>query len=257
MTIDLQKLTAAERLLWSHGVTAPDHIALDAIANARGAEVRYRPLGGCEARLVTFGERAVISVSSASVEGRRRFSLAHELAHWICDRKTGSFLCAKEDIGPQNAEARSVEAHANGYASQLVLPDYLVDPWMQGKPVTLDVASALAKDFSASLTAAAIKLVKRTTTLACVACHNQAKLVWHQRSRKFPFDFYVAGELHQDTDAFRIAFGGTSGMTRPKREPASRWISGPDTYRLEVTSQSIRLPDATVLSLISVVATNS
>ncbi len=251
MTFDLQKLTAAERLLWSHGVTAPDHIDLHAIANAHGAEVRIRPLGGCEARLVTFGERAVISISSASVEGRQRFSLAHELAHWICDRKTGSFLCAKEDIGPQNAEARSIEASANGYASQLILPNYLVDPWMQGKLATLDLASALAKDFSTSLTAAAIKMAKRTPTLACLACHSQTTLAWHQRSPKFPVEFYVVGELHQDTDAFRLAFGGSSGMTRPKREPANRWISGPNTYRLEVISQSIKLPDMTVLSLIS------
>ncbi len=251
MSFDLSRMSPAERLLWSYGVTAPSHIDLDGIANDHGAEVRYRPLGGCEARLVAYGERAVISVSPASVEGRQRFSLAHELAHWICDRKTGSFQCAKEDIGPQNDEAKSVEAYANVYASQLILPTYLVEPWIQGKPVTLDIASALAKDFSASLTAAAIRLVKRSMTPACVACHSQMNLAWHQRSPTFPFDFYVTHALHQDTDAFRMVFGAASGLGRPKREQASHWISGRDTYRLEVTSQSVKLPDGTVLTLLS------
>ena len=253
MAIDLARMSPAERLLWSYGVTDPSHVDLEGIANDQNAEVRYRPLEGCEARLVVYGGRAIISVSALSIEGRQRFSLAHELAHWICDRKTGSFQCAKEDIGPQNAEAKSVEAYANAYASQLILPDYLVEPRIQGKEVTLDTASVLAKDFSASLTAAAIKLVKRSRAAACVACHSQTNLVWHQRSATFPFDLYVTRELHQETDAFRLVFGAASGMGRPKREQANRWISGRDAYRLEVMSQSVKLPDATVLTLFSFV----
>lgn len=251
MVIDPQQMSPAERLLWTYGVTDSTHIDLDAIANDNGAEVKYRPLGGCEARLVARGDSAIISVSSNSNDGRQRFSLAHELAHWICDRKTGSFLCAKEDIGPQNAEAKSVEAHANGYASQLILPTYLVDPWQQGRKTTLEVASQLGKEFNASLTAAAIKLIKRATGPVCLACHSQSRLAWHQRSRSFPFEFYVLSELHHDTDAFGMAFGGGSGMTRPKTESANRWLSGRDAYRLDVTTQSVKLPDSTVLTMIS------
>ena len=41
-------------------------------------------------------------------------------------------------------------------------------------------------------------------------------------------------------------------MTRPKHEPASRWIAGRDAYQLEVTTQSIKLPDATVLTVIAI-----
>lgn len=253
MDVEFSRLSPAERLLWGYGVTDPSHIDLDAIANDKGAEVRYRPLGGCEARLVARGDSAIISVNSGSNDGRQRFSLAHELAHWICDRKTGSFLCAKEDIGPQNAEARSVEAYANGYASQLILPTYLVDPWMKDRKINLDVASALAKDFNASLTAAAIKLVKRASLPAFIACHSQARLVWHQRSIAFPAEFYVTHELHQDTDAFRMAFGGATGMSRTKREAATNWISGRDVFRLEASTQSIKLPDATVLTIVTLI----
>jgi Zn-dependent peptidase ImmA (M78 family) len=250
MKIDVEQLSPAERLLWGYGVTKPSHIDLDAIANEKGAQVIYRPLDGCEARLLVREEQAIISVNSKSKDGRQRFSLAHELAHFICDRKVGFFLCAKEDIGPQNMKAKSVEASANSYASQLVLPTYLVDPWLQDRKATLDLASSLGNEFNASLTAAAIKLIKRTAAPACVTCHTQSKMMWHQRSASFPSEFYVVSELHQDTDAFKIVFGGISGMSRPKREPANRWMSGRDTYRLEVTAQSIKLPDSTVLSLL-------
>ncbi|WP_275271784.1 ImmA/IrrE family metallo-endopeptidase [Limnobacter sp. P1] len=251
MNIDRRQLSPAEQLLWGYGVTDPSHIDLVAIANDKGAEVKFRPLGGCEARLVARGDSAIISVSSTSSQGRQRFSLAHELAHWICDRDRGVFLCAKEDIGPQNSEAKSVEGHANNYASQLILPTYLVDPWLKGRRANLDVANQLSKEFSCSLTAAAIKLVKQYSAPACLACHSNRGLVWHQRSLSFPSDFYVVGQVHHDTAAFEMLFGVGGGITRPKAEPANRWISGPQTYRLEVIAQTVKLPDSTVLTMIS------
>ena len=253
MWIDPNVLSPPERVLWDAGVTQPEHIDLEAIANARGARVVFRALGGCAARLVASSSGAVISVNSDDYPGRKRFSLAHELAHWICDRKTGSFLCAKTDIGPQNAEAKSVEAHANGYASQLILPDYLVTPWADGKRANLDVATSLARDFDASLTAAAIKLCKRSSVPCCVVCHSNSRMVWHQRNALFPAEFYVKPELHQDTDAFAMAYGKDGGKSRLKREAADRWISARDAWGKTVETQSLKLPDGTVLTMISLV----
>ena len=253
MHVDAHRLSSAERLLWGYGITDPSHIDLEAIAIDNGATVKYRSLGGCEARLVAGATGAVISISTSSNDGRQRFSLAHELAHWITDRKSGTYLCAKEDIGPHNAEAKSVEAEANAYASQLILPTYLVDPWMSGRKISLDVASQLGKGFNASLTAAAIKLVSRSMTPACLVCHNQSKLMWFRRSPSFPTEFYISPQLHQDTAAFTLAFSDAAGKTQPKRERADRWVSGGSAYRQEVTSQSIKLSDATVLTILSLV----
>ncbi|WP_409028533.1 ImmA/IrrE family metallo-endopeptidase [Janthinobacterium sp. SUN098] len=253
MNIDPERFSPAERLLWGYGVIDPSHINLEGIAHDQNAQVIYRPLGGCEARLVVFGDKAVISVNNGSPEGRQRFSLAHELAHWICDRHAGSFMCAQEDIGPQNAEARTMEAEANGFASQLILPSYLVDPWVAGKMVSLEVAATLAHEFRTSLTASAIKLVKRASEPAALACHDQKKLLWHQRSASFPYDFYLVKQLHQETEGFTMAFSGKGSMSKVKKEPANRWINGPNTYRLEVQSQSIRLPDGAILTSLNLV----
>jgi hypothetical protein len=48
-------------------------------------------------------------------------------------------------------------------------------------------------------------------------------------------------------------FGPASGISRSKRESADRWFSGPGAYRQVVSSQSVKVPDGTVLSLISLV----
>jgi hypothetical protein len=61
----------------------------------------------------------------------------------------------------------AIEANANSFASQLVLPDYLVVNWIGAQKPSLDVASKVASDFKSSLTAAAIKLARKSIT-ACV-----------------------------------------------------------------------------------------
>lgn len=251
--IDLAALSPPERLLWGQGVREPEHIDLEAIAASHGARVVYRRLDGCAARLVASDGQAVISVALDDNAGRRRFSLGHELAHWICDANRASFKCANSDIGPQNAEAKTVEANANSYASQLLLPDYLVAPWLGARAVNLDLAQALATDFRASLTASAIKLARRSKAPAVLACHDQTRLRWFQRNIAFPQDLFVRGQLHQDTAAFDLVFGAASGMSRPRLEPADRWLNGRDAYRQSVSSQSVKLPDGTVLTLISLI----
>ncbi len=253
MVVDVDRLTRPERLLWVHGVRRPEHIDLEAIAGVTGAHVVYRKLDGCAARLVAAGDRAVISVAADDTLGRRRFSLGHELAHWIQDAQRTSFKCTSADIGPQNAEAKSIEADANIFASQLVLPDYLVWPWLADRKPSLDLANAMGNDFQASLTASALKLLQRTKVPTAITCHDQRKLKWSRRSRGFSTDFYIFNELHQETVAFEMAFGAGKGLSRPKRESASRWISGPGAHLMEVWSQSIKLPEGSVLTMLSMV----
>jgi Zn-dependent peptidase ImmA (M78 family) len=73
-------------LLDELGIREPEEIAIEAIAEYCGATILYQPLQGAEARIVGHGDRAIITVNEAVPIGRRRFSGAHELGHWMCDR---------------------------------------------------------------------------------------------------------------------------------------------------------------------------
>ena len=133
-------MTVAERILQSLGITDPQEIDLEAIAWTQGALVNYRPLDGCEARILGSARRAVISVNSRSPERRRRFSLAHELGHWHHHRGRVLF-CGKDDIGNFANDALNPERHADTFASDLILPNYLLIPRIQTlKRVTLAAA---------------------------------------------------------------------------------------------------------------------
>ncbi len=253
MKIDPSSFSDGEKLLWRHGVVDPDHIDLDALAAAQGVQVRYRPLTGCEARLVVVGDQGVISVRAtpASV-GRQRFSLAHELAHWVRDRHEGGTLCSSDDISATGGEARSKEALANEFAGQLILPDYLVLPRVVGMAPTLDAAQKVAKDFRSSLTAAAIKLVKHVPVAAWVVCHRPQTKGWFVRGGAAPTDvFVVTDEVHHESPAFSLLYGNGGGRSTVHVEPAQRWLSGPSVRGKEVRCQSMKVPDGTVLTLVS------
>lgn len=51
MRLDPQRLPPAERLLWSLGVTAPDHIDMEGIAAAHDARVVVRSLDAVAKRV--------------------------------------------------------------------------------------------------------------------------------------------------------------------------------------------------------------
>jgi len=59
--------------------------------------------------------------------GRRRFTLAHEVGHWICqclEGRTAPVYCRAEDI---DASAdRSLEREANVFAAELLMPEDMV-----------------------------------------------------------------------------------------------------------------------------------
>lgn len=250
-SIDLSKLSPAESLLWSYGICDPADIDLDAIALDMGATVHRRALCGCEARLVANGDRAAITINSRSILARQRFSLAHELGHLKLDRGRSGFLCTSRDIGPQSEASRDGEAIANSFASQLLLPSYLFIPAANGKPLTIDSAQKLATVFNASITATCIKLVRTSVVPAWVVCHVRRGLAWFFKSPSAHENLFLHKELHYATDAFELVYGKGESKSRVKTEGGQYWFSDRDASRHQVRSQSFRVQDGTVISVLS------
>ena len=69
------------------------------------------------------GEREIWLNSSES-PARRRFTLAHELGHWVCQVQEGRrkpVFCRSDDVGVE--EGRALEREANVFAAELLMPE--------------------------------------------------------------------------------------------------------------------------------------
>jgi IrrE N-terminal-like domain len=74
--------------------------------------------------------------------GRRRFTLAHEVGHWVCqvlEGRVAPVFCRAEEVGV--GEGRALEREANVFAAELLMPQERVrmrfDGSMSGRPSTL------------------------------------------------------------------------------------------------------------------------
>lgn len=241
----------AEVLLTELGISEPTEIELDAIAHCVGVEVQYRPLVGCEAQIIGFKDRAVVYVGTGTSHHRRRFSTGHELGHWHHHRGL-SFVCRPDDIGkPTDEKSRDAERLADAYAGDLILPPFMISPRLERLgDVSLDGIVELAGQFSASVTATAIRAMRMTRQPLILVAHNLF-------GRKWQWPSITVGRMRvrDDVDARSSAFASMLGGNRAgpaKVEPANYWFDRRHVEQFDVRIQSVRTIDGEVLTLLRV-----
>ena len=99
-----------------------------------GLHVSEADLDGVSGLL--YPARRRIVVNAADPEARKRFTLAHELGHWICQCQDGpevEVYCRAEDV-TLDPTARAVEREANIFAAELLMPEDDVRAAWTGDP---------------------------------------------------------------------------------------------------------------------------
>ena len=239
-----QFVTAVD-LLQSLGITEPAEIDICAIAQSRGATVVEKPVTGCEARIVGYGERAIIVVNSESIPSRKRFSAAHELGHWMRDAGTISLGCNPEAlIGSREANA---ETRANRYASDLLMPQFMFQPRAKGCPITFETASSLAEMFQTSLTATSIRLVDYGSYPAMLVCSDSQRIRWFRRGADVPGTLWPQSPGKM-TFANELLGGASRGRATSGQVYADQWFLSVPPHR--VHEDSCRISSELVLTLL-------
>jgi len=138
----------------------PGRVEVHEIAKALDIlEIRTEPLEGIEAALITLPDRGYgsILVNANSSPQRRRFSVGHELLHflhfWHEPSSTEGFHCTRQDMIERNTisqdDHRRQEAEANEFAIELLAPDFRVRPFLETK-ADLNQALAMASELDIS-----------------------------------------------------------------------------------------------------------
>lgn len=245
-------VTAAERLLKGLGIVAAKEIDLDAIAWSMGAAVKYRHMDKADATIVGSQKRAVIAVNSSRIPTRRRFSLAHELGHWHHHRGRILF-CGPSDIGSRASGPLNPERQADVFASDLILPGYLVLPTI-AKMTKLNLASVreIAEEFKASLTATLMRILKENSFPMLLVCHGKDRRRWFRRADVVPTWWFPRDDLDSDTFAFEILHGRATEDTFPRKNGAGAWFEFRNVDRYEILEQSFPLPNEEVLTVLTI-----
>jgi Zn-dependent peptidase ImmA (M78 family) len=241
----------AEYILKDLGITKPEEIDVEAIAWHLGATVKYDHLKDCEARIVGTDDNAIITVDKRASVQRQRFSICHELGHWIYHRRR-LLYCQANEIERPSADGMTAERAADRFASELLMPEYLFVPIVEslGRP-SMVVVRKVSEMFNTSQTATAIRLVEISELPLLLVSHGRSGRRWFARSQSVGNDWMPNSELSHDSSAFVMIFGKAPQTMPPKTVPASNWFARWDASRFELIEESLRVAYGEVLTLLA------
>lgn len=204
-----------EDILQELGVDDPKDIDLDLIAFTLNASVKRVNLSGCEGQIIGTHSRAIITINSNTAPLRQRFSLGHELGHWINDRgKNLTFQCSDSDMRQYAATSsdfkRQREVRANRFAAELLMPDFLLNRYHPKLEITGETVKYLSNLFDVSRTSAFIRLVEVSDRPCMVICWNPSgKRKWFVRSTilpesVWPHSVVLPSGTYRETDAVEV-----------------------------------------------------
>lgn len=145
------------------GIELP--IPIEELARLAGI-TKIEPLesAGFEGTLIANAEKSAgaIFYSSRSPRPRQRFTIGHELGHFLLPwHRQTTFNCTAEDIGSR--ANKDWEIQANQFAAELLIPQTLLKPRLHKfQDPELDHVLTLAEEFGTSVTMTAHRLAEQS-----------------------------------------------------------------------------------------------
>ncbi len=230
------------------GISEPEEIDIEAIAEECGATIRYRPLSGCAARIMGYKDRAIITIDADTIRSRQRFSAGHELGHWMRDRWRVTFQCKSKDF-VREWSLENPETRANRFASDLLLPPKMFRTRQHRMPVTFDSVQQLANVFCTSLAATAIRLVEHGGLPALLVCNGPEKLEWFVPNPEVRGKVFLERRPGRGSIAEEL-LRGNRGEAGGREVRSDAWFNDRNAVNHWVHEDSLRTSDGSVLSLL-------
>ncbi len=194
-------------------------------------EIREEALMNLEGVLLTTPQRGngSILVNLRSPEERRRFSIGHELGHFLISShrpiSEEGFRCSSRDMAGVSEAAivhRRQEAEANAFAINLLAPPHLLKKYL-GRAPDMQHVLAMADDLTLSKEAAARRYVERhSEDLAAVFGKNGRITYWSAPTRFPPLAIQRGDQLPAE------AMNGLDGrLTAMEAVDAVEWLRKP------------------------------
>ncbi len=220
--LDLVALVS-ESFLRRFGLDSRDR--LTEIAEEFGIDVLYRPAESYDGALLRIrdAQRGCIVINSRiREESRRRFTLAHEIGHFVLPgQQEVSTPCKQQKIENWDADLYRPELEANRFAAEILMPRGIMAGFCQSEP-SLESIRSIAKLCGTSLTASAVRLITLTPHRAAVVWSQNQKILWSKLSEGF-VRWIRKGEVRENSFAAQChRKQGVPDQLAPV--PASAWL---------------------------------
>lgn len=241
----------ARRFLKQYAVKSRADILPASWIADKGIELVEVPLDGAKAQLVRVGKHVEIQLpESEKDEGVRRFSMMHELYHWLKKHQSASptMMCTPKWMRREGSGRRFPEIGANAFAGFVLLPEHLLQRRCEVSPVSLDVPFQIAKEYEVSILTSAIRFIELTSERCAAVFSRKGVVEWAARSPSFTRVIKDGMRLSRESLAAEFFARGKLD-DRPQLVPAGAWLR--TTADVDLVEHSIcSSAHRTVLSLL-------
>lgn len=229
-------------LLDKYFIESPEEITVEDIAMAQGLLVLEGGLTGAEARLIHNGNKGIIRIKENSIPSRRRFSIAHELGHWVMHKKSNLLdYCKNIEEGVITSKGSLEEIEANAFASELLMPRSFFIPRCRQNDPSIELIKQLADEFETSLTSTALRFIEHTTDNCFIVISRDSEILWWKKTSKSSLWIDQYQTVQKNSSAWKCASGQVTGSTIRRVTPDTWFPNAPKSLHVEVTEQSIKL----------------
>ena len=214
------------------------------IARSLGiSDIRQESFDGFEGMLLTDRVRSSGAILANTSRGARRarFTVAHELGHFLMERHqlsgSSGFTCQAQDMRATLEGKRNMrqESEANQFAINLLAPYSLFDQLLSQDPSLKD-AQRLRDTLNISLEAAVRRMVERREECLAVVWSKDGQIRYWIRGDGFPWITGQRGErLPQLSMASKIVANGSIGISPFVETSPMAWTSRSDLELFEQT----------------------
>ncbi|WP_374650114.1 ImmA/IrrE family metallo-endopeptidase [Dongia sp.] len=198
-------------------------------------EIAVLETAGFEGSLLMdqYRTKGIILVSKDARSGRRRFTIGHELGHFLIPThkpvKGDAFLCSRDDMrlwstAEQNAYAR-MEVEANKFSALMLMPPPLLRPYLArtGDP-DLKHVLALHDDFEVSKDSAARAYAQFHEEPIALAVVHEGKVQRIYKGLKFPRLSVAEGDAVPHLSIYWRRPAGGDDLSGLVETQAGQWL---------------------------------
>lgn len=170
-------------------------IPLAEIAHETGIrEIQYNPFDGLEGALIANPEksRGIILINEGARHHRQRFTLGHELGHFLIPHHGSRMSCASDDLRTSAhkmmTSAQKIELEANQFSAELLMPVKLFRGFTgyRDEP-SLECLIDQSEHFDVSFEACANRYISLHDDPVAIVFSHQGKVRYSLRNDEFPF----------------------------------------------------------------------
>lgn len=221
-------------------------LPIEDVARACGIlEIRSLTTDGFEGVLIqdAYKDSGFILVKAGARPDRTRFTIAHELGHFVNLRHVAppgadQLLCSRDDLrasGTARNSRHGMEVQANEFAANLLMPQSILapQPFMTGSP-EISRINALQQLCGVSKQAAARRYVELHGDDFAVVFSKDGRLVYSSKTRDFPWIELRAGQPIYDRTLTRTFTGRDGDVSDQEEADPHHWLDEKSARRWEL-----------------------